>query len=237
MPTYKIKLIKKTEIASKTTSFYFEKPANFNFKSGQYGKFTLIKPSKTDIKGDTRQFSFASTPFEKELMITIRMRNSAFKNELNSLPFGSLIELLGPLSMFSLPKNSNKPIVFLSGGIGVAAVRPMILEALENNFDNQILLFNSNRHKKDIPFFDEFELLQSRNKNFRYIPNLTKKDSLWTQETGYITSKSLLKYLDRPSNAIYYLVGPSRFMWGMYKILQELGVKESQINFDEFTGY
>lgn len=237
MRTFKIKLIKKESIAFKTTSFYFSKPADLVFKSGNYGKFTLINPPKTDIKGDTRSFSFSSSPSEKELRISIRLRNSAYKKVLNSLEFGTELSLLAPIIMFPMPKNSSKPLVFLTGGIGVAVAKPMIKDILESNFDNDIYLFNSNRNSRDIPFLSDFQSLESQTKNFHYIPNVTKKDPEWTGEKGYLNPEMLKKYIPELSSAIYYLSGPPRFIWGMYKMLQELGIKQNQINFDEFTGY
>lgn len=237
MPTFKIQFLKKEVIAFKTKSFYFSKPLGFNFKSGQYGKFTLINPPKSDLKGNTRSFSISSSPQEQYLMISIRLRNSAYKQVLDSLSLEAELELLGPLSMFRLPRSDTKPIVFLTGGIGVAAARPMIFEAIENSFANQIFLFNSNRHFRDIPYFSEFKQLSLKNDNFTYIPNITKKDPTWTGEKNYLTLNTLKKYLKDPFNVMYYLAGPPKFIWGMYKILKDLGVKESHINFDEFTGY
>ena len=71
------------------------------------------------------------------------MRNSAFKKVLNSLEPNSEVELLAPIQMFALPKKQ-QALVFLCGGIGVAAARPMIIEALNQNWQSPIYLFNSN---------------------------------------------------------------------------------------------
>ena len=237
MKTFKMKLLKKQEIAFKTTAFYFSRPEKLNFYAGQYGKITLINPQKTDIKGNTRSYSLANHPSEPEIMIATRMRNSAFKNVLDSLPKDSEVELQAPIQMFQLPK-TQKPLVFLTGGIGVAAARPMIIDALEQHWMSPIYLFNANRNQKDIPFFEEFKKLAHL--TFSYIPVLSKKskeDQTWTGERGYINAEMLQKYVQEPTKAIYYLIGPPAFMWGMYKILQQFQIKDSQINFDEFTGY
>jgi ferredoxin-NADP reductase len=139
--------------------------------------------------------------------------------------------------MFNL-KLSNKPAVFLTGGVGVAAIKPIIKSALNEGFSEAMYLFNSNRNFKDIPYFKELKSI--KNTNFHYIPTLTKKaaeNSNWPGERGYIDQKMIAKYIKNPEKAIYFLVGPPAFMWGMYKLLQEIGIKESNINFDEFTGY
>lgn len=237
MKTYTVTLLKKESIAYKTISYFFSKPADLIFKSGQYLKLSLINPQKYDLKGNIRSFSIASTPEENQLMITFRIRNSPFKKELDLLPIGSEVKILAPITMFNL-KMETKPVVFLTGGVGVAAVRPMILNSLAQGYSENIYLFNSNRNTKDIPYFDELKAI--KNTNFHYIPALTRKgteNSSWSGERGYIDKKMLIKHVSLLEKSIFFLVGPPAFMWGMYKVLQQFGINEKNINFDEFTGY
>ena len=237
MKKYIVKLIRKEDVAFKTVSFYLEKPAGFSFKAGQYLKLSLIHPKEQDFRGNVRSFSIASLPEDPFLMVTMRIRRSPFKNELLELPLGAEVEILGPISMLSL-KSEDTAAVFLAGGVGAAAARPMIIEALDQGRPGNIYLFNSNRNKKDIPFFEEFSQLQKL--NFQYVPNITRKskeDSEWTGERGYIDEKMIRKYVENPEKAAYFLIGPSVFMWSMFKLVKSLGVKESQISFDEYTGY
>ena len=64
MKTYKIKLQDKNEVAEGTMAFYFEKPAEFAFKAGQYCNWTLVSPPESDAEGSSRNFSLASAPHE-----------------------------------------------------------------------------------------------------------------------------------------------------------------------------
>lgn len=118
MSRYKIRLIKKETIANGTVAFHFEKPVGFTYQAGQYADFTLINPPETDSEGTKRTFSLASAPFETDLMIATRMRDTAFKRTLKSLPLGSELELEGPYGSFIFPKDLSTPAVFLTGGIG-----------------------------------------------------------------------------------------------------------------------
>lgn len=237
MKTYQVTFLKKETIAYKTISFYFSKPTGFIFKTGQYLKLSLINPQLRDARGNIRSFSIASLPEDDLLMITMRIRKSPFKTELNQLSIGSKVEILAPITMFNL-KVSDKPIVFLCGGIGVAAARPMIIKAFKQGFNQQLYLFNSNRTEADIPYYQEFKKLNQP--NFHYIPTLSKKGQAtaeWIGEKGYIDLPMLTKYIENPTKCLYFLIGPSAFMWGMYKLLQQLQISERNINFDEFTGY
>ena len=71
-------LKKREEIAEGTMAFYFAKPTGFQFRAGQSIDLTLIRPPETDAEGNTRAFSIASAPFDADLTIATRMRDTAF---------------------------------------------------------------------------------------------------------------------------------------------------------------
>src|ERR671913_578069 len=84
MPIYKTKLKSRQEIAGGTMAFHFKKPEGFAYKAGQFADYTLINPSETDAEGNTRAFSLASAPYEDDLMVATRMRDTAFKRVLKT---------------------------------------------------------------------------------------------------------------------------------------------------------
>jgi ferredoxin-NADP reductase len=81
-------------------AFYFERPAGFHFVAGQSMDFTLINPPEADDEGNTRSFSIASAPYEEDLMIATRMRDTAFKRVLKNLAIGSEIQIEGPSAVW-----------------------------------------------------------------------------------------------------------------------------------------
>src|ERR1700686_3518631 len=95
-PTFMSKLTSQHEIAERTASFSFEKPAGWTFKAGQFIDMTLLDPPETDVEGDKRAFSIASAPHEKTLMVATRMRDTAFKRVLHSMSLGGSVKLEGP---------------------------------------------------------------------------------------------------------------------------------------------
>jgi len=56
---------------------------------------TLLDPSETDAEGKTRTLSIPSAPHEETLMGTTRMRNTAFKRVLDTMPPGSAVKVEG----------------------------------------------------------------------------------------------------------------------------------------------
>jgi ferredoxin-NADP reductase len=77
-PAHTAPLTKREEIAEGTTAFHFAKPADFQFRAGQSMDLTLLNPPETDAQGNSRAFSIASAPFDYDLMIATRMRDTAF---------------------------------------------------------------------------------------------------------------------------------------------------------------
>ena len=89
MAKYTTKLNERRDVAEGTMAFFLEKPAGLQFKAGQYMNFTLIDPPETDAEGNTRSFSIASAPFEADLAVATRMRDTAFKRVLRTLSLKS----------------------------------------------------------------------------------------------------------------------------------------------------
>jgi ferredoxin-NADP reductase len=239
MSKYTIKLIKKEMIANETMAFHFEKPANFKYLAGQYADFTLINPPETDAEGDKRTFSLASAPCEPDLMIATRLRNTAFKRTLKDLPEDdSELQLDGPYGSFTLPKTSDKPAVFITGGIGATFARSMILQATHDSMPQKMIFLYSSSSPQDSPFLDQFTALSEQNKHFTFVPTMTNlKDHSWSGEQGYITIDTVKKYVNDSNTPIYYLSGPGAMMVAMRKMLLEAGVNRFNIRSDQFIGY
>jgi ferredoxin-NADP reductase len=113
---------------------------------------TLLKPSETDTEGNTRAFSIASGPQEETLMVATRMRDTAFKRVLNTMPLGSAVKIEGPFGDLTLQNNVKRTAVFLAGGIGITPFRSMVFRAAKEKLPHRIFLFYSNRRPEDAPF-------------------------------------------------------------------------------------
>ena len=116
-PVILSKLVSRHEVAEHTTAFRFEKPSNWTFKAGQYLDMTLLDPSEMDAEGNVRSFSIASAPHEDTLMVATRMRDTAFKRVLNTMPLSSAVKIEGPSGSLTLHNNVKRTAVFLAGGI------------------------------------------------------------------------------------------------------------------------
>ncbi len=236
--SYKTNLIRKREIADGTMAFYFSKPEGFEFRPGQTIDLTLIDPQETDTKGNTRTLSIASAPYETELIVATRLRGSVFKTTLHDMSNGTIVEIDGPFGNFTLHKDTNKPAVFLIGGIGITPVRSMIAQALHDQSNYDLILIQANRKFIDIPFVEDFAQLAQDNPNFKYIETLTAfTPDDWNSERGRIDEAMVKRYVTNINSPIYYLSGPEDMVKAMRNLLITMDVDEDSIRSEEFPGY
>jgi ferredoxin-NADP reductase len=119
-PVFMSTLTKRQEVAEGTVAYYFEKPSGWTFRADQSIDMDLISPPETDAEGNTRGFSIASAPFEDVIMIATRMRNTAFKRALKTLPLGAAVKIEGPFGDLRLHNNASRPAVVLSARASLA---------------------------------------------------------------------------------------------------------------------
>jgi ferredoxin-NADP reductase len=240
METYRIKLRHSEKVADRTMAFHFEKPNGFQFRAGQFVDLTLIDPAETDAAGSTRTFTLASAPFEDELMVATRLRESVFKRMAGRLSPGDEVMLEGPMGSFTLHSNASKPAVFLAGGIGITPFLSISKHAAHERLDHRIFLFYSNHRPEDAAFQDILAELERANPRFRLIATMTdldKSNEEWRGETGFIDSAMLHRNLETLQGPIYYVAGPPEMVEAMRQMLIEAGVDPDDVRAEEFAGY
>lgn len=237
---YSIRLIERQMVAEGTMAFSFEKPAGFVFAPGQFVDLTLTEPSETDAAGNTRAFSIASAPQEPTLMVATRLRDTAFKRELQRMPIGSSVRMEGPFGKLVLHTDQARPAVFLAGGIGITPFRSMVVHGAVQGSPHRMVLFYSNRRPEDAPFLDELQALQENNPHYRFVGTMTepaKSSRSWTGETGYLNAALLSKYLAGIEKPIYYVVGPPGMVVALRTMLKDAGIDDHDIRTEKFAGY
>ena len=215
-----------------------------NYIAGQYAIVDL--GTKEDKKGPTREFTIASSPTEKDvILISTRIRDTPFKQKLSKLEKGASVKITGPQGDFILPDNYSNRLVFLSGGIGVTPFRSMIAYATDKQLPLKITMFDSNRNRANILYKEEFDGWAKLNKNLEIIHTITeegeKSPSLdWKGERGFIDKAMLTRYLTKYelNHSTFYLCGPPAMLNAMYKLLvKEIKIPDDKIKTEEFYGY
>jgi ferredoxin-NADP reductase len=240
MARFDTTLIGSTTVAEGTMAFRFARPAEFKFEAGQSVNVSLIDPPETDHKGNSRSFSLVSAPYETELVIATRIRDTAFKRCLKAMPVGGRIHLRGPAGNFTLDGADARPAVFLAGGIGITPFVSLSRQAAHDRLARDLWLFYSNRRPEDAAFLDELLALPRTNPRYRFVGTMTemeKSSRPWSGETGFLDRAMLERHLKDLAAFVYYVAGPPGLVETMQKMLAEAGVKDDAIRTDEFYGY
>ncbi len=245
--TFKARLLGRRDVAEQTMAFLFAKPPDWSFKAGQFADLTVLNPPETDAEGNTRGFSVASAPEEDPLMFATRMRDTACKRVLRSMPIGTEVKIEGPFGNLTLHNNTKRPAVLLAGGIGITPFRSMVVHAAKAKLQHKIVLFYSNRRPEDAVFLKELKALERENPHYRFIPTMTNMEDSqlpWDGEHNLINHELIAKYL-KPlappavyeGGPIYYIAGPPQMVAEIRSALTNTGVDEDDIRTEEFAGY
>jgi len=239
-PVFNSKLINRFLVAEGTMSFCFERPKSWDFKPGQFLDITLIDPPETDAEGNTRGFSISSAPYEDHIMVTTRLRDTAFKRVLSTVPLGYEAKLEGPFGNFTLHNNSKRAAVFVSGGIGITPVRSILYNAAKEKLPHHIFLLFFNHTPESAPFIEELMNLQSENPNFKMVATMTdmeKSQKKWTGHVGKLTKELINDTVGSEESPIFYISGPADMVKGVRTLLNSCNVDDDDIRTEEFSGY
>ncbi len=243
--THSLRLQQRLDVADETVELRFDKPAALTFKAGQFMEVTLLDPPETDDKGNARALSIASAPDDPYLAFATRLRDTAFKRTLRTLPIGTELQVDGPFGNFTLHNNVDRPAVLLAGGIGITPFRSFVRRIAHERLLYRLLLFYANRRPEDAPFLDELIELESQIPSLTFVPTVTQpttSGAAWNGATGHIDYELITRHLQRDqvstsSMPLYYIAGPPAMVRGLHAELNRGGVDDDDIRTEDFGGY
>jgi ferredoxin--NADP+ reductase len=217
-----IKLIEIEKEAPETYTFKFELPKNSKWTPGAYAHFLSsdLQNGETVSKKLVRELSIMSHPDEKFIGFTTRIRQ-------NPSEFKQTMLILKPddeIRMFKIGNHyknlkTEKPVVLISMGVGIATFRPIILEYLKSAPNLSITNINIDRTGSFI-YRKELESLSTN-----YLKNVfvNSRTDLYTEINRCITHKD--------NN--YYVVGSKEFNETIRDFLIKNNVSKNAILLDK----
>lgn len=154
---------------------------------------------------------------------------------------GDKISVSGPFSSFAA-QQSEREMVFIGGGVGMAPLRAMISDQLERRKTTRKMSFwYGARSRVDLFYEREFEKLQAKYPNFRWTAALSDPgpEDDWRGEVGFIHEVALrggLATHPAPHECEFYLCGPPLMIRAVLGMLEDLGVDRDRIFNDDFGG-
>ena len=197
----------------------------------------------------TRAYSLASRPQDVgRAVFNIRLAVPPAGHEVDippgivsswlfSLKPGDLVDMSGPYGKFHI-KQTQREMVFVGGGVGMAPLRAMIHQELASDTTRQIRYYFGARTAADLFYPDEFEALAAEHPNFRWTPALSDPapGDRWTGATGFIHEilRADMSAHPAPEDCEYYLCGPPVMIVAVLGTLERLGVEPRSIFYDDF---
>jgi nitric oxide dioxygenase len=227
------KLVKRIDESSVITSFYFEPVdggAVPEFEPGQ--AITVV----LNINGESvrRNYSLSDAPGTGYLRISIKREPQGLVSNFlhDTLEVGSEVNLLPPSGQFVLRRN-DKPLVLLTGGVGITPAISMV--NVEATSGREVRFIHAALNSKVHAFKAHVDQLVAANSNISalYVYSEPEADCA-PHATGFVTEDMLAEQLPEDRDVELYFLGPKPFMSAMLKIAKNLGVPPSQIHYEFF---
>lgn len=226
------KLEEKIEHNDKFTYFRFsiQDGKTLDFSAGQYVIFFV------DEKRTNRAYSIASNPASNtsfEIIVDITPQGLGVKY-LSNLQLGDMANILAPMGKFGItPENNEDSLVFICTGSGIAPLRSMIWDQLENKKDTRpIHLLWGLRFRNQVILDEHFQYLQKTFPNFHYHLALSREEA---SPTEYKRVTDCLTALDLKSTTGYYLCGSGDMVEDAVRLITESkGATQNNIHFEKY---
>lgn len=218
-----------TEIAADTYEVTFTPTAQpLRFKPGQYVRLILPQTRNQTIGADTRDMCISSSPLDtKSFSVTFRSSESDFKQTLLHLPKGSTVIVQGPLGAFTLPEDTQTPLIFIAGGIGITAFISMMRYLTQTTQNRPVTLFYANSTESKAVYAQELEKYAKEYGWFTYIPLV-----------GHLYAQDITDKVDQATQALWYICGIPRLVSTlMHELHTRLAIPDTQFRIEEYVGY
>ncbi len=165
---------------------------------------------------------------------------------------GDKVTISGPYGEFFI-KPTNKEMIYIGGGAGMAPLRSHLFHLFhtEKTKDRKVSFWYGGRSKRELFYVDEFRDIEKEFDNFRFEVALSEPleednwkvkedlDSKGDGFTGFIHQVLIENYLKNhpePEEVEYYFCGPPLMNAAVIQMLDDYGVPEENISFDDFGG-
>jgi len=229
------------------TSFYLvpeDGQAIASFEPGQYISIKLNIPGEdyTHI----RQYSLSEAPGKPYYRISVKREDEMDGRPAGKVSYylheqvkeGEILFLSAPAGEFVLNRQDKRPVVLISGGVGLTPMVSMFNTLVETEPDRQVTFIHAARNGLSHALRKEVEGLARSNPQVSAFwcyedPTVEDQESDAYHKAGFIDLPWLQSKI--PSkDATFYFCGPLPFMKAVNRALIEWGVPSSDIHFEFF---
>jgi nitric oxide dioxygenase len=239
------RVVQKINQSSEITSFYLQ-PVDGqplpDYKPGQYISLKITDASLENT--ELRQYSLSDSHNAEHYRISVK-REPTLQDDIpagvasnflhDKINVEDTILVHAPGGNFYLDE-SDKPVVLISGGVGITPLLSMLNDLTLQKSTRKITWLHGTRNRHTHAFREHINALDND------LANLTKvvfyddvtdatKETDYNHE-GYMTAQLIKE--NCPLDAEFYFCGPLPFMQAIYTTLRQLGVADEQLHFEIF---
>ena len=222
-----------------------------------WDKLGIWKLKMTNPEPTFRAYSMANHPAESNMvMLNIRIATPPWDRSAgtfmnvnpgvcSSFIFsrkpGDKVMISGPYGEFHI-KDTDREIMFIGGGAGMAPMRSHIFHLFKTlKTTRKVSFWYGARSRREIFYENDFKQIEAEFPNFSFNIALSepKPEDNWDGYVGFIhkvIDDNYLKNHQEPEEIEYYLCGPPMMTAAVTKMLDDYGVPEEMIAFDDFGG-
>ncbi len=226
-------------------------------------KFGLFNLKCKNTEPTIRAYSMANYPAEGDrFMLTVRIATPPFKPKpqvgfmdvmpgiassyIFTLKPGDKVLMSGPYGEFAPRFNSDKEMIWVGGGAGMAPLRAQIMHMTRtlDTRNREMHYFYGARALNEVFYLKDFLQLEKDFSNFHFHLALDRPDPA-ADEAGVkytpgfvhqVMYNTYLKDHEAPEDVEYYMCGPGPMSKAVVNMLTDLGVEEENIMYDNFGG-
>lgn len=226
-----------------------------------WNKFNIFSLKAHNPEATVRAYSMANYPAEGDIItLTVRIATTPFlprpqvgfqevptgigSSYIFSLKPGDKVMMSGPYGDFHPHFASDKEMIWIGGGAGMAPLRAQIMHMTKtlHTIDRQMHFFYGARALGEAFFLEDFWELEKEFPNFHFHLSLDCKDPVADAHgvkyyEGFAVNcirDTYLKDHDAPEDCEYYLCGPPMLIKTVTDYLDSLGVEQDAIMYDNF---
>jgi NAD(P)H-flavin reductase len=198
--------------------------SNLEWRAGQFGHFSIFGQGES-------VFTITNAPTRRGFVECTFRDVGKVTNALRALSLGQTVGFRGPYgNWFPMEEWIGKDLIFVGGGLGMAALHAPLQLALDNRSDyGEILVLNGARTVADIVYHDEMKEWEAID-GVRVVQTVDPggEADAWDGEVGLIPD--VFKQLaPSPDGSIVITCGPPVMLHFMLIALEELGFSPQQI--------
>ncbi|MCK4262945.1 MAG: FAD/NAD(P)-binding protein [Dehalococcoidia bacterium] len=194
----------------------------FTFESGQFGEYSVFGVGEAP-------FCISSSPTRKDHLEFAVQRVGKVTKALHQLGAGSEIGVRGPYGKsFPLDLLKGKNLVFVGGGIGLAPLRSLIWNVVDNrdSYGNVDIIYGA-RSPGDLCFKYDLDAWHE-DSTMRIVTTIDREHPDWTGKVGLVP-RVLEEVAPSPDNAVAIVCGPPIMIRFTFPSLEKLGFAPEQM--------